>query len=1342
MKIRAGNDTKVDVRGTSDVVLSLSGEQYPYTFYVCADATAPILGMNFQSEYDMYLRPAKDKVYIKGDREIPCFSPESCVEKSTVRMFDSYLLAPHEEAILPATVRRKNCDFNSRVCVLEPIASCTDRTGLMVCRTAVEPKQNVVPVRILNLTDEPVKVWKGTTVAMAEVVIQANDMEIEQESDDKSDEPCTCECDCFSHDLTRDQRVQTHCCHELQSCPTVFSKYDYLTINMYQTSGKSSQEFKTDITIPEHVRQLYDETVKSMTSQSQCDRLANVLREYADVFAKDANDIGRTNVVKHHIDTGTNRPVHQRCRRFCRSHIQVIREHVQKLSANGTIRPSNSNWAANPVVVDKKSGEKRLCIDYRGLNAVTMNPDSYMLPRIDDTLDALSGAKYFCTLDMIQGYHQVELTEESKPKTAFHAPYCNPSQWEYNYMPFGLIKAPRTFQRMMDRVIQGLEYETALAYLDDVIVFGPTIDQTIDRMVVVLTRLRNANLKLKAKKCLLFRTEVNYLGHVISAEGIKTDPAKVESVVNWHAPRTVKQVRAFLGMVNYYSRFIKDLAGIANPLHEITKKGTKFRWESAQAEAFEKLKQALASAPVMAYPNSEGMFILDTDASDISAGAVLSQIQRDEHGVEQEKPIAYASKKFDPRERNYCARRRELLAIVKMVKHFDVYLRGPTFLIRTDHASLRYMRTLKDISSQVFRWIMTLEEYSYKLEIRKGTLHCNADAMSRGCHGKGCICEELVLFERRNNVRRGQIYGEEEMAENREFALDKLTIGQMEHTCTVDTCMVQAYKLRPIYSFEELERFQEADSDIRPILFWKRENPNEKPKWNPISGYSAATKSYVTDWDRLELIHGVLYRKWESKDGLIVRRQLLVPAILRDEFCEKVHGDPLTPHMGRRKTLHALQHSCYWYRMHADVALWIKCCTKCQFRKGMNPKPKAKMVMKRSGEQNERVAMDICGPFLETERYNNYVLVVTDHFSKHTECYALKTQKAEEVARTIVNKWFLKYGPPNELHTDQGANFISKLVKEVCKVYGIFKTRTSPYHPEGDGQAERFNRSMQDILYGLHNHTPTEWDLLLPYASFAYNGTIHESTGFTPNFMWFGREIRRPNLLLPVPEEGKEMSYAEYAMQNKRFLEIAYATARENLGRSMEKQKEYHDANAREIQYEPGDLVKIDDHTKHVGGTRKFKPKFKGPYYVLDKLGDVNYRIQASADSNEDIVHHNRMQPFNPDVKTKKSDVPIPEWVIQASRRLRKEYKREEILRKKATIAKHKRPIVCCSRRARIVKAQKKLRLLQLKRGCKLRPRIADSIGVITNTPKSTEATPVLRTRAGREVRQPKRFQT
>jgi hypothetical protein len=411
------------------------------------------------------------------------------------------------------------------------------------------------------------------------------------------------------------------------------------------------------------------ESLPLLQTLSQKNRLAEMLKSYSDCFSLNSDDVGRTSIVKHTIETGHHPPVRQRCRRFCKTHIDVIKEQVKKLSESGIIRPSTSEWAANPVIVNKKTGDKRMCIDYRGLNAVTMNPDSYLLPRIDDTLDALSGARYFCTLDLFQGYHHVQMDELSKSKTAFHAPHCNPSQWEYNYMPFGLVRAPRTFQRLMDKVIEGLQFESALAYLDDVIVYGSSINETMDRMSVVLDRLRAANLKLKAKKCLLFAKQVKFLGHVISQDGVSTDPDKVADIVNMHRPRTIKQVRSFMGMVNYYSRFVPKLAEVARPLHKLTRKHAKFEWTNECELAFNQLKESLSKAPIMAYPTRDEMFVLDTDASDFAYGGVLSQRQRQPNGEIKEKVIAYASRKFSETESKYCTRRRKLIAIVNMVKH-------------------------------------------------------------------------------------------------------------------------------------------------------------------------------------------------------------------------------------------------------------------------------------------------------------------------------------------------------------------------------------------------------------------------------------------------------------------------------------------------------------------------------------------------------------------------------------------------------------------------------------------------------------------------------------------------
>ena len=690
---------------------------------------------------------------------------------------------------------------------------------------------------------------------------------------------CTCICTCVSQ-KSGEQKECDLCCHKLAQYTRHEDRYAYVSNSAIMQTDEVHQDFEADDSIPSHVRQLYLESLPLLQTVQQRNRLAQMFRDYADCFAKSADDIGRTNLVQHRIDTGSAKPVRQRCRRFCKSHIDVIREQVRKLSANNTIRPSTSEWAANPVVVDKKTGDKRMCMDYRGLNAVTMNPDSYLLPRIYDTLDALSGAKYFCTLDLIQGYHHVELTEDSKEKTAFHAPYCNPSQWEYNYMPFGLVRAPRTFQRLMDKVIEGLEFNSALAYLDDVIVFGSSIDETMNRMLIVLERLRSANLKLKAKKCLLFATQVKYLGHVISEEGVSTDPDKIKDIVQWHTPRTIKQTRSFLGMVNYYSRFVPNLAQVAHPLHQVTKKNAKFEWTSQCQQAFEKLKSCLASAPIMAYPTRTEKFILDTDASDLGYGAVLSQMQKQPDGTVREKVIAYASKKFSERESKYCARRRELMAIVKMVKHFDVYLRGPTFLIRTDHASLKYIKTVQpsSVPSQFFRWIMHLEEYSYQIEIRKGVLHGNADGMSRGCHGNGCICDELLAYERKFNIRPGTVLEDGGAVLS---AVDAIPIQRvLGENCVMERCTVQAYKIRPRYSSAEITQWQEEDPDIKPVRDWLKYEQRE-PVWKDISRFSAAKKAYFADYDSLEFREEVLYRRWESGDGLVQFKQLIAPRNLR-----------------------------------------------------------------------------------------------------------------------------------------------------------------------------------------------------------------------------------------------------------------------------------------------------------------------------------------------------------------------------------------------------------------------------------------------------------------------------
>ena len=362
---------------------------------------------------------------------------------------------------------------------------------------------------------------------------------------------------------------------------------------------------------------------------------------------------GHTDAVEHNIDTGDSQPVRCVPRRMSSQKIKREETCVEEMLSGGQIEPSESQWSAPVVLVTKKDGGTRFCVDYRKLNLATVK-DAYPLPRIDDTLDMLAGKRWFSTLDLASGYW---LSPEARCKTAFAT---HSGLFQFRVMPFGLCNAPATFERLMDRVLQGLRWSRSLVYLDDIISFGTTFGDSLDNLMLIFERLRSYGLQLKSTKCHLFQSSVPFLGHVVGRDGLQCDPRKIEDVKSWPVPDCLKSVRQFLGFVGYYRRFIPNFADLAEPLVALTGKDVPFIWRPACVVSFTGLRDAMIRAPILAFPTETGDYMLDTDASNFGLGGVLSQIQ---NGVEC--VIAYCSRALRPSQRKYCTTKREMLAVVR-----------------------------------------------------------------------------------------------------------------------------------------------------------------------------------------------------------------------------------------------------------------------------------------------------------------------------------------------------------------------------------------------------------------------------------------------------------------------------------------------------------------------------------------------------------------------------------------------------------------------------------------------------------------------------------------------------
>ena len=660
--------------GKAEVEISLGNQKLKHQFLFADIKNDGILGIDFLSTNGCDVLLSKDHLLLNGER-IACFRSNVDAEPTCCRiaLAENIEIPPDCEII----VKGRPIDMFDKdgVGILEASEALATRYGLMVAKALVCPKMGSVPLRIMNILDKPCFLRKNTVTATYEPV----------------------ETETF-------ERVSS------------------------LSAEKSCTEDSTS-----HIEDLISRSSANL-NEPQKKKMTTLLHEYKDQFSRSSHDLGSSGLAEHTIRTIPNcKPVYQRPYRIPLAKQEFARKEIDLMAEKGLIEPSCSPWSSPVVLVPKRDGTTRFCIDYRKLNEVTI-PDKHPLPNPEDTLGALGGSKWFSTVDLKSGFHQILIKESDRPLTAFSIP--GSGLWQFRVLPFGLVNSGSVFERLMERIFDRLTYKFLLIYLDDIIVYSKTFDAHIENLREVFQRLKEANLKLNPKKCNLFCKKVSFLGHQVSEEGISTDPEKIQTIKEWPQPRNVKEVRQFVGLASYYRKFIRSFATICKPLHKLTEKDQLFVWTPEAQTAFDTIKTLLTTAPVLSYVDPSGQgFVLDADASNVGIGSILHQLQDGE-----EKVIGYFSRCLTRAERKYCTTRKELLAVVASVKHFHHYLYGQEFVIRSDHGSLRWILNFRNTGEgQLARFLETLSAYSFQLQHRAGRLHLNADTMSRRpCYADNC----------------------------------------------------------------------------------------------------------------------------------------------------------------------------------------------------------------------------------------------------------------------------------------------------------------------------------------------------------------------------------------------------------------------------------------------------------------------------------------------------------------------------------------------------------------------------------------------------------------------------
>ena len=958
--------------------------------------------------------------------------------------------------------------------------------------------------------------------------------------------------------------------------------------------------------------------------------------------------------------------------------LQVLRDYLDENLVNGFIRPSRSSAGAPVLFAPKGDGGLRLCVDYRGLNAITLK-NRYPLPLIEEIMDRLSGAVIFTKIDIKNAYYRLRIREGDEWKTAFRTRY---GLFEYLVMPFGLTNAPASFQAYIHGVLREHLDVFVIVFLDDILVYSSKMEEHPEHVRKVLRMLLNAGLYAKLGKCQFSVTRVPFLGFVITDQGIEMEEDRIATVLNWPEPESVQEIQAFLGFINFYRRFIQDFSRIAMALTEATKgqngktkkelTSRKANFLSPEAKtSFRALVKAFTTAPFLKHFDTTLRIRLETDASGYAISGILSQLHDSGWRV-----VAYYSRKMIAPERNYETHDTELLAIVESFRHWRHYLEGPahTVEVLSDHNALRTFMTTHKLTRRQVRWALSLSAFDFRLSYRKGSLNPADGPSRRPDYQREAESEDSVIPE--STVLQRVLYpsvalisvegeGDQTLAEEPSHR-EILAIGTAGRELTNQRRAAREAVVDES-TYENI-----GQTLIEALPEYLRVDPLAKKVFKGLATREPLSK----DVDALP--------GWTQQGELLYFvTALYIPHVetLRMSILRKHHDDPLAGHLATERTYKLLRAKYYWPDMKSQVDDYCKSCLVCQGARVIRGKPQGTLhPIPVPAKPWEVLTMDFITGLPDSRAYGgtyNSILVIVDKFSKMAHYIpCVDTMTAGELAEVFIKEIIRYHGIPLAIISDRGALFTSRLWANLMYAFRIERKLSTAFHPQTDGQTERQNSVLEQYLRSYINWEQDDWASLLPLAEFAYNSAEQASTKKAPFEVVYG-SLPRSDMV--TAEEALKYTAAKgtslEAEELTERLRNTRAEVCQALAKAQEYQKRHYDLSHRDIEFAVGQKVWL--HVKNITvqrPSRKLDWQRYGPFRIIERIGKAAYRLKLPTELKIHNVFHVSLLRLH---KPRQGDEsPEPQPLRIAVDPDKREWEVEAILASRVLANDHEEPIL------------------------------------------------------------------